>query len=74
MVTSGAPSAVSDHVAVQVAAQLGVLKPEATYDWLGYNRLTEDVLEPVQARSKKADKTAPPLADDPEAAAVLKEN
>ena len=57
-----------------MADQLDVLKPEATYDCLGYNRLPEDAREPLQAKSKKADKTAPPLADDPEAAAVLKKN
>ena len=74
VVTRGTPSAAFDHVAVQVADQLDVLLPEATYDWLGYNRLPEDAREPLQAKSNKAEKTAPTLANDPEVAAVLKEN
>ena len=39
-----------------------------------YNRLPGDAREPLQAKSNKADKTAPIPANDPEAAAVLKEN
>ena len=47
VVTSGTPSAASDHATVQEADQLDVLEPEATFDWLGYNKLPEDVREPL---------------------------
>ena len=48
--------------------------PRAASDWLGYNRLPEDVRAPMRAESNKAEKTAPTLANDLEAAAALKEN
>ena len=74
VVTRGTPSAASDHVAIQEADQLDVLEPLVTYDWLGYNMLPEDVREPLQPKSNKVEKTAPTLANDPEDAAVLKDN